>query len=77
MPPRNIAAFTASESEYPAFISINHADEGSVSISIRSAKKLSEDHGYNVPGNDAEIILTRDEFAKLLEEAGTALKAEA
>lgn len=73
----NIAAFTSRELELPAYISINRTANGLVSISIRGAKKLDADKGYNVSGDTAEIIMSREELIGLLHEAHDELFADA
>lgn len=70
--PRNLAAFTAFNCDYPAYVSINTASDGSVVISVRSPKN---DDGSC--GTYAALRLTDCQFLSLMTDAlGTYLSTK-
>lgn len=64
---KNLYAFTATNSIYPEFISINKKEDGKVYISVRSPKKFDSEKGYEVQGDIAEIELPQAEINKMIE----------
>jgi hypothetical protein len=63
MDQKHIAAFTAFNCDYPAFVSINTDSDGAVLISVRSPKN---DDGSC--GTYAAIRLTDDQFGNLMKD---------
>ena len=54
MPKENIAAYTASNNDYPAFINVSRLDDGDYSVTVRSQGNGGKDL--------AEIIMSPDAF---------------
>lgn len=65
---KDIAAFTADECSYPAFVAIyDHGD--AVVVTLRGKRVRNEAKGCDFPGPLAEIRLTHDEWAKIVADA--------
>lgn len=59
----NIFAYTPPGADMPPYISINHEENGNVSVTVRSSKDLGSATGY--------IELSKEEWRNLLREATT------
>jgi hypothetical protein len=60
---RNITAHTLSGSNYPAFLSVNHEEDGQIEFTVRSSAK--ED---GTCGDIAVVKLSREDFRRALQE---------
>ena len=62
----NLAAFTPVEHPYPPYISINREDDGNISITVRSSRKLHPVTGFYEEGNTSSISMHESDLKKLL-----------